>query len=147
VDEIEVRAGNRLPGLPRHSLKLTLDVQAAPDWRLGAQLGAYSGQYVRGNENNAHRADGVDFFGTGRVGGYAVLNLTARWRLAPGVEVFGKLSNVFDRGYSSAGALGENAFDSTGGLREPADWRNEQFVGPGAPRAFWIGLRWAPQGG
>jgi iron complex outermembrane recepter protein len=141
-DEIEVRPGNRLPGLPQHSLKLTLDLQATPDWRVGAQLGAYSGQFVRGNENNAHHADGNDYFGSGRVGGHAVLNLTASWRVSPGVELFGKLNNVFDRRYASAGALGENAFGPTGGLQLPGDWRNEQFVGPGAPRAWWVGLRW-----
>jgi iron complex outermembrane recepter protein len=140
--EIEVRAGNRLPGLPQHSLKATLDFQAMPGWRIGAQLSAFSSQYVRGNENNAHQPDGIDFFGSGSIGGHAVLNLTTSWMFAPGWELFGNVSNVFDRDYSSAGALGENAFGPTGGLRAPDDWRNEQFVGPGAPRAFWFGLRW-----
>jgi len=139
--EIEVRPGNRLPGLPRHSLKLTLDARPSENWRVGAQWQAYSGQYVRGNENNAHQPDGDAFNGQGRIGGYAVLNLTTTWQFAPGWELFAKLSNVFDRRYASAGALGENAFDGQGALLAPADWRTEQFVGPGAPRAAWVGLR------
>jgi iron complex outermembrane recepter protein len=147
VDEIAVRPGNRLPGLPRQSLKLTVDVSATPDWRVGAQLGAYSSQFVRGNENNAHQPDGVDFFGEGRVGGYAVLNLTTSWRLAEGIELFAKLSNVFNRSYGSAGALGENALDAGGALRPPDAWRHEQFVGPGAPRSWALGLRWTLDGG
>jgi len=141
-DEIEVRPGNHLPGLPQHSVKVGLDLRASASWRVGAQLSAFSSQFARGNENNAHRADGGDFNGAGRIGGYALLNLTTSWQFARGWELFGKVSNVFDRKYASAARLGENAFGPTGALQAPADWRNEQFVGPGAPRAVWLGLRW-----
>ena len=85
--------------------------------------------------------DGVDFEGAGRVGGFAVMDLTALWKLTENLEVFGKVANLFDRRYASAGLLGENAFDASGALQAPADWRNEQFVGPGAPRAAWVGVR------
>jgi iron complex outermembrane receptor protein len=144
--EIEVRPGHHLPGLPQHSLKLAVDLKAGAHWQVGAQLSAFSGQYARGNENNAHEPDGGEFGGAGRIGGYALLHLTTSWQLAPGWELFGKLSNVFDRRYASAARLGENAFGPTGVLRAPGDWRNEQFVGPGAPRAFWLGLRWTLDG-
>ena len=140
-DEIEVRPGNRLPGLPRHSLKFGVDWQATPAWAVGAQWRGYSGQFVRGNENNAHQPDGIDFDGSGRVGGYAVLDLTTRWKAAGGLELFAKVSNVFDRRYASAGLLGDNAFDASGALQAPDDWRQAQFVGPGAPRAAWVGVR------
>jgi iron complex outermembrane receptor protein len=139
--EIEVKKGNRLPGLPAHTLKLSLDVQATPVWNIGAQVRAQSKQYVRGNENNAHQADGVDFFGSGSTAGFALLDLTTSWKLRPGWEVFGKVSNVFDRRYSTGGLLGVNAFDASGAVLAPVDWRNEQFVAPGAPRAGWIGVR------
>jgi outer membrane receptor protein involved in Fe transport len=110
---------------------------------VGAQLSAYSSQFVRGNENNAHQPDGDDFFGAGKVGGFALLNLTTNWRLGGGWELFAKVSNVFDRRYSSGGLLAENAFTPRGVLMAPADWRNEQFVAPGAPRAVWVGARWS----
>lgn len=141
-DEIAVRPGNRLPGLPQHSVKWSVDLNASDRWRVGAQVSAFSSQFVRGNENNAHRPDGTDYLGSGRIGGHALLNLTTSWQFAPGWEFFGKVSNVFDRKYGSAGALGENAFGPSGGLRAPANWRHEQFVGSGAPRAVWLGLRW-----
>ncbi|MBX3605234.1 MAG: TonB-dependent receptor [Piscinibacter sp.] len=140
-DEIEVRPGAQLPGLPRHSLKLGADWQATPAWSLGTQLRAYSSQFVRGNENNAHQPDGEEFFGSGKVGGFAMLDLTTRWKVGSSVELFGKISNLFDRRYASAGLLGENAFDAGGALQAPDDWRAEQFVGPGAPRAAWVGVR------
>jgi outer membrane receptor protein involved in Fe transport len=141
--EIEVRPGNHLPGLPKHSLKLSLDFKPTATWTVGAQLNAFSGQFVRGNENNAHQADGDEFNGAGRIGGFALLNLSTSWKFARGWELFGKVTNVFDRKYASAGLLGENAFGRAGALLAPADWRHEQFVGPGAPRAAWVGLRWS----
>jgi len=144
--EIEVRPGNRMPGLPAQSLKLSLDLRPTEAWTIGAQVQAYSGQYARGNENNAHRPDGDEFNGAGRIGGYALLNLTASWKPVAGWELFAKVANVFDRRYASAGLLGENAFDAAGNLQAPGDWRTEQFVGPGAPRAIWLGLRWSPDG-
>jgi len=143
ADEIEVHPGNRLPGLPSHSLKLTVDTRPLPNWSVGAQLAAYSSQFVRGNENNAHQADGVDFFGAGKVGGFALVNLTTNWKLGSGWELFAKVSNLFDRRYSSGGLLAENAFDPRGNLLAPAEWRNEQFAAPGAPRALWVGARWS----
>ncbi|MES2991272.1 MAG: TonB-dependent receptor [Pseudomonadota bacterium] len=141
-DEIEVRPGNRLPGLPSHALKLTLDTRPLPDWSVGAQLAAYSSQFVRGNENNAHRADGVAYFGAGKVGGFALVNLTTQYRLGGGWTLFAKVSNLFDRRVASGGALGESAFDARGNLLAPADWRHQQFNAPGAPRAVWVGARW-----
>ena len=139
--EIEVRPGDQLPGLPRHTFKLAGDWQPGGGWSLGAQLRAYSGQYVRGNENNAHRPDGEAFNGSGRIGGFAVVDLTANWKIGHGVELFGKVANLFDRRYATAGLLGKNAFDSEHRLLPPDEWRSEQFSGPGAPRAGWLGLR------
>lgn len=139
--EIEVRPGDRIPGLPQHSFKLAADWQALAALSLGAQLRAYSGQFVRGNENNRHQPDGAGFNGAGRIGGFAVLDLTGSWKFGKDVELFGKLANVFDRRYATAGLLGANAFDANGALQAPADWRAEQFLGPGAPRAAWVGVR------
>ena len=140
-DEIEIRPGNRIPGLPQHSFKFGADWQPAAGWNIGTQLRAYSGQFVRGNENNAHQPDGVDFSGSGRIGGFAVVDLTGSWKLGTNLELFGKLANLFDRRYATAGLLGANAFDANRVLQAPADWRAEQFVGPGAPRAAWLGMR------
>ena len=141
-DEIEVRPGDRIPGLPRHSFKLNLGVRPIESLRVGGQLAAFSGQFVRGNENNQHAPDGVDFFGSGSLPKYAVLNLTGEWRFAAGWELFGRINNVLNKKYSSGGLLAENAFDANGAVQAPADWRNEQFVTPGAPRSAWIGVRW-----
>ncbi|CAN7454156.1 TonB-dependent receptor [Variovorax paradoxus] len=139
--EIAVRRGDRLPGLPAHSLKLNVDWRVTPEWTLGAQYRVYSKQTVRGNENGLHAPDGADFSGSGRIGGYALLDLTTRWKLGPNVELFAKVANVFNRRYATAGQLGRSGFDASGAVAAPDAWRNVQFVAPGAPRAVWIGMR------
>ncbi len=149
-DEILIRKGDRLPGLPAHSLKLGLAWRATDELRLGADLQAFSGQYLRGNENNRHQAgtytdvngETRTFEGAGKVGGYAVLNLNAELGLGAGWQAFARVNNVFDRRYASAGVLAENPF--VGGVFQanPDNWRRESFVAPGAPRAAWVGVRY-----
>jgi len=142
-DEILVSSGDRLPGLPAHSLKVALSWRATAALRVGADLVAYSRQYARGNENNAHRADD-EFDGRGRVSGYALFNMSADYRLGGGWMLFGRLDNVFDKRYATGGVLAENPFvgpDSAFAADRDA-WRSEQAVAPGTPRVAWIGLRY-----
>ena len=150
-DLIAVGAGDRIPGIPEHSLKLTLSLPVAERLHLGADLMVFSSQYVRGNENNRHQAgtaqdlngDTRTFLGSGKVAGYAVANLRARYDLLQGWELFARINNLFDRRYATAGALAENPFDSSGQFQtDSGDWTRETFIAPGAPRAGWIGVRY-----
>jgi outer membrane receptor protein involved in Fe transport len=149
-DEILVSPGDRIPGIPRHAFKLNLDWESGA-FGLGAQFVAFSDQFVRGNENNRHQAgtftdllgETRTFEGSGKSPGYAVLNLTGRWRPAKNWEVFGKITNLFDRRYTTGGVLGENAFPTGSFAADSEDWRRETFFAPGAPRAFWVGIRWS----
>ena len=146
-DEIEVGKGNRLPGIPQHILKLDLGWKLLPALRVGANVQAQSSVYLRGNENNQHQADGVDYFGSGKAGGFALLNLNASWNFAPGWTLLGKVHNVLDRHAATGGLLGENAFDATGTLQAPANWRDESFLAPTTPRSCALALRWVPGAG
>jgi iron complex outermembrane recepter protein len=113
--------------------------------RLGADVQAFSGQYVRGNENNQHQAgtaNGRTFDGPGKLPGYAILNLNASADLSKSWELFGKINNVFDKRYATGGALAENPFVNGSYQANPDDWRRETFVAPGAPRAAWLGVRY-----
>ncbi|MBL8430091.1 MAG: TonB-dependent receptor [Dechloromonas sp.] len=149
-DEIHVKKGNHIPGLPKHSLKLGLAWRAT-DWlRIGGDVQAFSGQTVRGNENNQHQSgtytDALGntrtFDGPGRIPGYAILNLNAEARLGGGWQLFAKINNVFDKHYATAGALAENPFVGGSFQANPDDWRRETFVAPGAPRSGWLGVRY-----
>jgi outer membrane receptor protein involved in Fe transport len=54
--QIQVDAGNRMPGVPLNNLNANFGYQLTDQWRLGFSLVAHGGSFVRGNENNAHSA-------------------------------------------------------------------------------------------
>jgi outer membrane receptor protein involved in Fe transport len=133
--DIAVRPGSRVTGIPRQTLRVRLDADLSHGWRLGASLAASSSSWARGNENNEDPL--------GRAGGYAVLNLDARWTLAKGVELFVRADNVFDRRYANFGILGRNVFANPARTFDPDNGVKEVFLGQGAPRGTWLGLRLA----
>ena len=130
ADEVHVQPGNRLPGIPLHSLKLGADYAVNDRWLLTANATGYSRQYVRGNENNAHQAGGK-FFGSGEAKGYAVLDLGVRVTLDRGWALSGRVNNLFDRHYASAGALGQNPFNAAGMFQtHSGQWQHELSMLP-----------------
>jgi iron complex outermembrane recepter protein len=136
-------SGRTIPGVPLHNLKLNLLARPFENWTFGTTFSAYSGQFVRGNENNAHQADD-GFGGSGKISGYGTIDLTAAYDLGSRWQVFAKVSNLFDKRYASAGQLGRSSFEADGAfIADADDWPNQQFVGAGAPRAGWIGIRYA----
>jgi outer membrane receptor protein involved in Fe transport len=147
---ILVRPGDRIPLVPRHSGRLILDYQLGGRWSLGGNLVATSGSYLHGNENNANQAGatnaaGNHILGSGWIPGYAVVSLQASFRVSDHAEVFGRVANLFDRNYATAGFLTRSAFNPDGSFRaNPANWSNEDAVSPAQPLAIWAGarLRW-----
>jgi outer membrane receptor protein involved in Fe transport len=131
---IDVKAGDQIPGIPRHSLKLRLEYAANESWSVGANLLCRSAVFARGDENNRDR--------NGRVPGYAVFNLNASWRVSKGLELFALVDNIFDVRYANFGILGQNVFTGPGRTFHPDSPVAEQFRGPGAPRGAWIGVRY-----
>lgn len=148
---IEVRRGDRIPLVSPRVLKVFAQWEATSRWSLGASLHAQAGSFARGNENNRHAPDGTYFLGPGRSGGYAVVNLSARYRPTQRLQFFAHVDNVFDRRYANGALLGESAFDAQGRFVArplPAvdgefPLRNSTFFAPGAPRTFLLGLRYA----
>ncbi len=132
--DIVVASGSRIPGIPRQSLRIRVDYAAGEALSFGANLVANSGSRLRGDESNQDV--------NGEVPGYAVLNLDARWHLAKGLELFGRVDNVANRKYANFGVLGLNAFANTTRTFDPANAVAEPFYGLGAPRGLWVGLRY-----
>jgi outer membrane receptor protein involved in Fe transport len=141
-DTLRIRSGDRIPGIPMHQLKMRGVFTVTPKWTVGANIIAFTDQYARGNENNAHRPDNVDFFGDGKVSGYAVVNLDTRYHLGNGWQIFAKAVNIFDREYNNAGLLGASLFNANGTFNGDEDAGRQALYAPGAPRAGWIGVRW-----
>jgi outer membrane receptor protein involved in Fe transport len=131
-DSILVTRGNRIPGIPRQLVKLRGQYRPDERWTLGLDLVAASGQYARGDENNADAA--------GAVPGYAVVHFDARYTLQPGWQLLAKVHNLFDRRYESFGVLGTNFFRGPGNTFDVASAGPEQFRSSGAPRGAWVGV-------
>jgi len=123
--EITVRPGNHLPGVPRHRFKAGVDYAVQDGWTVGADMVAVSGQYLVGDESNLNP----------KLPGYWVANLHTTYKVSKQVEVFGQVRNVFDKRYYTAGAFFEVDAIPFLGLTDP------RTVSPGAPRAFYAGLR------
>ena len=147
---IRVQPGDRLPLTPRHLVKLRADYRFSPQWQAGVAMRAVAGSLARGNENGQHQSDGVYNLGPGRSAGYAVWDLTGEYRPTTQLTVFGQVNNVFDRRYATAAQLGATGFTSDGnfvarpfaavGGKYPL--MHATFYAPGAPRSFWLGVRY-----
>ena len=134
---IQVSPGDRIPGIPRQTLKVAADLDLTARCSLGASLMAASGVYARGDENNADR--------NGPLPGYLVLNLEGRYRPAAGFELFVRVNNALDARYYDFGILGENFFTGPGNTFGPAAGvapAPAQFRGPGVPLGAWLGIRY-----
>jgi outer membrane receptor protein involved in Fe transport len=145
---IQIRPGNRIPLIPRHMLKAHADYRATPALSVSLDVIAVGSSYARGNENNAHASDGGFYLGTGRSGGYALLNLGSRYQVDPRLLFFAQINNLLDRKYSTAALLGPTGFTANGNFiarpfANPDAVQHATFYAPGAPRTAWIGVRYA----
>lgn len=125
-DTYTVNKGDRLPSTPEHNMKIGTNYAFTDKFSLGATASYFSSQYLRGDEANDDE----------KLSGYGVVNLHSRYKLNKNVEFFAKVDNLFDKEYSSFGLYGEP--DEAPGLDSLTD---ERFVGAGAPRAGWIGIK------
>jgi len=124
---ISVEAGDRIPGIPNHQVKLGGSYRFGSALQLGGELIYNASQPLRGDESN--QLDEVDSF--------AIVNLRALYNLNDSISVFARVNNLFDSDYESFGLLGE---DPTEVIASLAD-QSPVFLGAGAPRAAWIGVR------
>ncbi|HEY8572441.1 TonB-dependent receptor [Phenylobacterium sp.] len=119
--DIEVGRGDRIPGIPLHSLKLNLDWQARPSLTVGADLRASSSRFLRGDEANL----------TDPLEGFAVLGVSARWRRGR-IEAWARVENLLDAEYATFGLYGD---------ADELGFESPRFVSPGTSRTLAIGLR------
>jgi outer membrane receptor protein involved in Fe transport len=126
-----------LPGVPENTVQLRIDAALQPDWRLAANLLYRSAIYARGDDNNQDS--------NGKIAGYTVVNLDTTYTVNRHLQVFARVDNVFNREYATSGVLGQNFFNGPGHTFDGNNASNEQFVGAGAPRGVWVGLRYSWQ--
>ncbi len=132
-DDIQVSPGDKIPGIPQHAFKLRADYAFLPKWSAGVTLNYFSDQYARGDENNQDAS--------GKIPGYTLVNLDARYQASRALQVFVKFHNIFDKEYETLGVLGENFF--VNGSFDAGNVQAEPFRSVGAPRAAWVGATYA----
>ncbi|MEQ1638267.1 MAG: TonB-dependent receptor [Methylococcales bacterium] len=124
-----VKNGSRLPGIPEHLIKLAVSYDIIPDWSLGVNMLYNGDQFLRGDEANL----------TSPLASYMLFNLKTEYRFNEHFSIFGKLDNIFNKRYQNFGTFG-----NTGDVLENSLGVNDldtRFVGVGAPRAGWVGVR------
>ena len=147
---IAIHPGDRLPLVPRHLFKARAAWTITGTWSAELGVVAVSDATARGNENGAHRPDGIRYLGTGRTPGYAVFDLGSTFRATPRLSLFAQVDNLFGRLYSTAAQLGATGFTNDGKfIARPFSAQGDNaglvhaaFLAPGAPRTFRAGLRY-----
>jgi iron complex outermembrane recepter protein len=125
--EIEVESGDRLPLIPQHLAKAGVSFAVTDALTIAADVYASSGAHFRGDEGNL--LDELD--------GYSVVGVRAEYRFGERASVFASIDNLLDEEYETFGLFG--LADEVLG----PEFDEPYFVGPGAPRAAWIGIRFA----
>ena len=132
---IEVRPGDRLPGIPKNRVKVGVDYAVTPQWKLGASMIIVSNEYYFGDESNQNKP----------LPGYHVVNLHASYQVARNVQVFGSIDNVFNAKYATYGIYSDPTGVGTPGV--PVDGVtngpgvDNRFFSPAAPTAVYGGVR------
>ena len=122
-----VEPGDRMPGIPRHSFKAGIRYGLTGAWDVMLETITASSRVFVGDEGNDQA----------RLAGYGIANLRSVYRAGEHVELFLRIDNLFDKRYATSGVLAElEVF-----LSEAPDASDPRFVGPGAPRSGFAGVR------
>jgi iron complex outermembrane receptor protein len=119
--DIQVEPGDRLPGIPKHRLKLGADYKILPVWSVGTTVNIVSSSYYVGDESNQ----------LAPIPGYTVVNLHTSYKPVPHLEVFASINNLFNRLYSTWGILSDPT-----GIGAPGIPANGVTNGPGVDNRF-----------
>ncbi len=124
---IAVAPGDRLPGIPRHSVKAGVGVALTSAWDVAVETILTSSRVFVGDEGN-NQAE---------VDGYGLLNLRTAYQATDRVVLFLRVDNLLDTEYETFGVLAEIEIE----LEEAPGAADPRFVSPGAPRSAFAGVR------
>jgi iron complex outermembrane receptor protein len=125
---IQVQAGNHLPGIPTNLLKLGVDYKVTDAWTIGGTGIAASGQYLFGDEANL----------TQKTPAYFVLNLHTTYQVTENLQLFGLIENAFNTKYYIFGTFSPT---SSVFIAQAPGATNPRSYSPAAPIAGTVGIR------
>ena len=124
-DALLVRAGDRIPGIPQHSLKIGGDIEVTPQLVLGLNVLYNSDQYLRGDEANL----------IAPIGDYITLNVRGDYRFSDNITFFVRFNNILNIEYETFGLFGEPN-EILGD-----EFTDRRFLSPSAPFSGFIGVK------
>ena len=124
---IAVDPGDRLPGIPRHSVKAGVGVALSRAWDVAVDTILTSSRVFVGDEGNDQA----------EVGGYGLLNLRTSYQATDRLVLFLRVDNLLDTEYETFGVLAEIEIE----LDEAPGAADPRFVSPGPPRSAFAGVR------
>ena len=125
--EISVQPGDRLPGIPTHSLKVGWQLDVTKAWDIALEGIFASNRIFLGDEGNDQEP----------LEGYGLANLRSSYAFSDQVRLIGRVDNVFNSDHATFGVLAQVELE----LVEAPDASIPRFVSPGAPRSAFLGLR------
>ena len=125
---IPITNGAPIAGIPRNTVKIGLDYAVTPNWKIGGDLVAASGQVISGNENGAFP----------QLPGYAVFGVHTSYQIGKQLQVYGLIQNIFDQRYYTSGGL----YDTTSFPNAAPLLTDPRTFGPGKPFAVYGGLKY-----
>ncbi|MBE65048.1 MAG: TonB-dependent receptor [Gammaproteobacteria bacterium] len=129
--EIQVRSGDKIPGIPEHQFKFLGNYEIRDGLHVGFDIARNSSQILRGDESNQ----------MGEIDGYTVANLRLRYAISESLEIFATVQNLFDKEFETFGLLGEEPNELEVPIIE--DLETPIFLGAAAPRAGFIGISYS----
>jgi iron complex outermembrane receptor protein len=125
---IRVHSGDMIPGIPNHQFKIGADYQVTPAWSVGGDAEYVGGQNLVGDDSNQNP----------RLTPYFLANIRGAYQIDDNVQIFGRISNLFDRRYASFGTYFE-----TSGVGQPItdNLNDPRSITLGQPRSFFGGVK------
>lgn len=125
--EIPITNGMPIAGIPKNTVKVGVDYAVTPNWKIGGDMVAASGQVIFGNENGA----------LPQIPSYATFGVHTSYQVDKRLQVYGLIQNVFNQKFYTAGAL----YD-TGAFPNAAPFLTDpRTFGPSKPFAIYGGLK------
>jgi outer membrane receptor protein involved in Fe transport len=128
ANQIFVRRGDKLPGVAPHQVKVGVQYNVTPEWRVGILGRVATGKYLVGDESNLNKT----------TGNYAVIGFNTSYRVSEHFEIYGYVENALNAKYATFGT-----FSPVGEVPILAlpNASSNRSLAPGAPIAAYGGMR------
>ena len=125
---LQVKPGNRLPGVPQNQIKFGVQYGVTDRWVVGAAGRYASGQFLFGDEPNLNP----------KLPSYVTLNLNTSYQVTDHFQIFGLVQNVTDARYYTYGTFSPV---SSVALAQAPNASNPRSYSPAAPIGGFGGVR------